>query len=745
MSGARLAKRSLTLGLALVSLVVLTWAGVTLIHSQEMTTLSVACPFLRAGWPPIIVSLGFWLLALASEWFERRELALLLFVFSTLVSFGRAAACGSPVAAQGFYLLLLAVAPLVYRLHQGLLVSDPGCFSRVVLLVLVALSLVLAVPLVLWPFARLQAMEWFYPWRVLARVPFLLSMFFSISLIGWYRAEGWPEARLQHIRLVALGLAIGVTPMVSLTWLPNALGLPVCLPYWASAIGLLVTPLMYLRATVAVSPDLDRRLQQVVVSYLALLVAAGMMVAVGNLLAAGAGWTFEIAVAAVLTVSVALWLSWRPVWRLLVRLTTRVWEGKGASYPRVVGRLSESLAATLDPWALRRILIHRLARAMRFSWSTLFIRDESQMLAPRGSHGLAPTRGMSVSLPRGGAIAGYVRRVGAPVSHQTLGEAMCSADLDVSERSLLALKDARLWVPLIGGGVMHGVLLIGPKQGGDTYAQEDIEILTTLAGQAGVAVHNARLMEQVAAGRQELGRAHQRLLEAVELERRRLARELHDVVIQQIIGVSYQVAAGQRICERSMEGDSEAGREAPLVLEQVREGLLDVVSQLRGLCGDLRPAGLEELGLTAALTGYVARVERDREGSDPEIRLALDTGEAILPERVALILFRVAQEGLNNALRHSGASLVTIEVSNYGGYAEVVVTDDGKGFVVPDRLSELATQDHYGLVSMSERVAQVGGMFRVDSAPGEGTVIRAQIPLGDDAKGEIGDDSSRIG
>ncbi len=734
MSGARMAKRALVLGWAVLCSIALIWAGATLMRPQEPATPLATCPFLRAGWSPVIFALGMWFLSLLSEWYEKSDLAVLLALFCALVSVGVVACFGVHDAARFFYLLLLFSAPLVYRLHQGLLLSDPGCSSQFTLVALAALSFVLAVPLILWPFSRFRAMEWFEVWRHLAGVPLGLSIVFSATLIAWYRIEGWPEARLQHIRLAALGLGTGIVPVIALTWAPTALGLPVRFPYPAAAVGMLFTPLLYLRAMVTVPAAVDRRLQRAVVSYLGVILAVTLTVIVSNALAVLRGWTPETAFIALLISLFVVWLTWRQAWRAVSRFTTRVWEGKGASYPRVVRRLSESLAATLDPRTLQRILIHSLARAMHFSWSSLYLMGESQMLVVAGSHGLAPTRGLAPSLPRTGAVAAYIRRAGAPVAHRLLREAVRSAELDVSERAVLALDDAKLWVPLIGGGVMHGLLLIGPKQGGDLYTREDVEILTTLAGQAGVAVHNARLAERVAAGREELGRAHRRALEAVELERRRLARELHDVVIQQIIGVSYQVAAAKRICDGATDSGTSDAEEARGMLEQVREGLLEVVSQLRGLCGDLRPAGLEELGLGAALQGYVARIQRDRAGSGPEISLDIDTGEAPLPDRIALILFRVAQEGLNNALRHSRADRVTLAVSNYGGYAEVIISDDGKGFVVPDRLSELATQDHFGLLSMSERVAQVGGTFSVDSILGEGTVVRAQLPLAEEER-----------
>jgi two-component system sensor histidine kinase DegS len=154
-----------------------------------------------------------------------------------------------------------------------------------------------------------------------------------------------------------------------------------------------------------------------------------------------------------------------------------------------------------------------------------------------------------------------------------------------------------------------------------------------------------------------------------------------------------------------------------------------VVTQLRRLIGELRPAGLEELGLTAALEGYVAHLQREGGPDVPKIRLNLDASGPALAEPVAICLFRVAQEGLRNTLKHARAGQVTLHLRLLDGEAVLSVHDDGRGFHVPSRLSTLTEADHFGLVGMAERVNWAGGQFDVRSQPGVGTEVTARIPL----------------
>ena len=162
--------------------------------------------------------------------------------------------------------------------------------------------------------------------------------------------------------------------------------------------------------------------------------------------------------------------------------------------------------------------------------------------------------------------------------------------------------------------------------------------------------------------------------------------------------------------------------------EAARRDVLGVVAELRDVIGELRPPGLAEFGLQAALEGYLAQLRREAGDRLPAIALDIDSQVIDLTEPLALTLFRVAQEALRNALRHSGASEITFGLRRSVDDLVLVVRDDGSGFRMPARLNDLTDAGHFGLAGLAERVDQADGQLTVTSAPGAGTTIAVRLP-----------------
>ena len=222
----------------------------------------------------------------------------------------------------------------------------------------------------------------------------------------------------------------------------------------------------------------------------------------------------------------------------------------------------------------------------------------------------------------------------------------------------------------------------------------------------------------------ELAEVRRRLAATNEAERLRLARDLHDGPVQDLLVVSYQLADHRRSL-----GPEPAEPDLGVSLDTARQEVLEVVSQLRGVIGELRPAGLAEFGLPAALEGYVARLRREGGDHVPAIELDIDPQAADLPQPLALALFRVAQEALRNVVRHSKARQATVAVRRRFGDVWLEIRDDGCGFRTPARLSELAHAGHFGLVGLAERVDQAEGELTVASMPGLGTTVSVRVPV----------------
>jgi signal transduction histidine kinase len=261
-----------------------------------------------------------------------------------------------------------------------------------------------------------------------------------------------------------------------------------------------------------------------------------------------------------------------------------------------------------------------------------------------------------------------------------------------------------LYVPLVARGRSIGVLIAHDKAGAQrVFTDDDLRLAESLAGRAAVAVD---LSERV--GRDAL----QRVVEAQELERKRLARELHDETGQALTSI----LLGLKPLEQS--ATTEEGRAA---VASVRELVVSTLQDVRRLAVELRPAALDDFGLGTAVD-RLASTFREQTGLQVDFESRL--GDERLPPEVETALYRIVQEALANVVKHAGASRVSILLVHKNTSVTAVVEDDGLGFdpgATPD--------DGLGLVGMRERVGLVGGRLRIESAEGAGTTIAAEVPV----------------
>lgn len=248
--------------------------------------------------------------------------------------------------------------------------------------------------------------------------------------------------------------------------------------------------------------------------------------------------------------------------------------------------------------------------------------------------------------------------------------------------------------------IVIGVLDVIDKPGG--FTPEDVRIVSLFADQAALSAQHARLYQQV-----------ERLV--VVEERQRLARELHDSVVQSLYSVTlYADAAAMALA--AGQSDVTANH-----LQLLRETTQAAMRDMRLLIFELHPPDLEKEGLVAALQARVAAVET-RAGLRTEF---LVEGERRLPFLIEQELYGIAQEALNNVGKHARAQRVTVHLQITDKIVRLEVRDDGVGF---DPSSARKTGG-VGLRSIEERTARVGGTLAMHSEPGAGTRIRVEIPL----------------
>ena len=205
---------------------------------------------------------------------------------------------------------------------------------------------------------------------------------------------------------------------------------------------------------------------------------------------------------------------------------------------------------------------------------------------------------------------------------------------------------------------------------------------------------------------------------AEEDQRRRLARELHDEPLQLFLHLARRLENLGRVA--GVPGDVAAG------LGEARLQALDAAARLRTMARDLRPPALDQLGLVAALSSFLADV-------DEETGLAVDLdvsgNPSRLPRNVELGAFRIVQEAVRNTVRHAGADEVRVSVAFGADQLAIEVADDGSGFE-RDEGGGAGEQQHLGLLGMTERATLLGGSVEVRTADGEGTTVVAVLPRG---------------
>ena len=209
-------------------------------------------------------------------------------------------------------------------------------------------------------------------------------------------------------------------------------------------------------------------------------------------------------------------------------------------------------------------------------------------------------------------------------------------------------------------------------------------------------------------------------IEASERERHRWARELHDETLQELGALRVLLEAAGRNGGIAARRPRSAGWRSSTSTAGIRN--------LQGLITELRPAALDDLGVGAAIEA-LARQSSDRFGLEIDVDVDLaaegEAGPTRLPPDLEATIYRLVQEATNNAIKHAQPDRISVTVSRGEANVEVVVADDGNGFV-PD-----SAQRSFGLIGMEERVTLVGGRLDIDSAPGRGTQVRAELPVSD--------------
>jgi len=311
-----------------------------------------------------------------------------------------------------------------------------------------------------------------------------------------------------------------------------------------------------------------------------------------------------------------------------------------------------------------------------------------------------------------------------PISHAAVRWVASGGEAQRAERGRLReliqqgpadLAWTQVWVPLMRGAELRGMWLLGRRSNKMQYALEDLRWLTAVAREAAAVLEATHYAEQERRAASEMRALYRQVVTAREAERERLARELHDGVLQDLCAVTRDLKA--------LEAQVEAnGR--PFTDPAARSA--ETVNALRAICNDLRPPLLQH-DLASALKALVEELDK-RSPAPVHIEIAAPPDNLHLSDDVALAIFRITQEALHNAIQHANASEIAVRLTQYPDRLRLTVTDDGRGIEGGVEPARFVAQGHFGLAGMRERAAMIGGRLDVQTAADYGTVVILELP-----------------
>ncbi len=373
-------------------------------------------------------------------------------------------------------------------------------------------------------------------------------------------------------------------------------------------------------------------------------------------------------------------------------------EQRRADQFRFISEVGRQIVSILDTDELLTEIVNLVHGTFGYYLITVGMIEDGMLVFRAGRRDDWPGQFCPAPLPVGGqGITAWV------AAH---GETLLVPDVSADSRYLYwpDAPDTRaeLVIPFTTKGGVIGVLNLESSRL-DAFDTSDVTVLESIVRQAAIAIENARLFEQA----QQL---------AVIQERQRLARDLHDSVTQALYGVTLYAEA----TARQLSVDRPDLPRAVDHLQELQATAQEALREMRLLIYELRPSVLADVGLAAALQ---MRLESVETRSGLQVNYTVENEPIQLPQRVESGLYRIAQEVLNNVLKHAAAQSITVSLCRAEEAVILEIMDDGAGF----DMAAAREQGGLGLAGMQERAAEINGRLTIDSKPGQGTRVRIEV------------------
>ncbi len=367
--------------------------------------------------------------------------------------------------------------------------------------------------------------------------------------------------------------------------------------------------------------------------------------------------------------------------------------------------VTRSLVSTLELKPLLSLILQNLKQVVNYTGAAIAVLEGEEMvvLDYHGPQSRDTMLGVRVPLTRESGYKAVYERCAPVIIADMWADDPWLAKIRGDNPDIMPgrFEYAHSWlgVPLMIKDELMGVLRLDHTEP-DYFTEQQAQLTLAFAQQAAVAIENARLYEQA------------RQLAALE-ERQKLARELHDSVSQALYGISL----GARTARTLLERDPSRARDPLEYISTLAEAGL---AEMRALIFELRPESLQMEGLVAALT-------KQTDALRTRHQLHVETDFCPEPDVTLVVketFYRIAQEALHNIVKHARAHRVEVRLETDAATLRLSICDDGLGF---DPTGEFP--GHLGLRSMRERAEKIGGVFRLDSAPGQGTFLQMEVGI----------------
>jgi len=698
---------------------------VTLLVEQEgvvhEVTIELARPSLKellTRFSTLLIALLFWVpgvlvLAYARSNQLPRIFILFCMIFSLVLGLGSISGRGPLWLGWIFNILVWWIGPLALHLHLLL----GGYFDMKWRKKAVRYLYLAALGLSVLDLGRL-ALEVPGPLLTVKYIWLSLLLILSAGVLIFAAATAKSIEDRRRSRIAGLAALNAFLPFIFLSLLPEKLFNQHILPYEISFLALSILPLGYSYAIM--------RYRLIPLEKYVNRAAAYALLALGLAAVYGAIYTFFPSLLfdtesssrwAGFLVVLLLTLTVHPLYKLLRRWVDRLYYGGWYDDRETVQKISRAVQdGGNDTRSISQTLCRALQKTMQLKYVNLLLNDGA----------ISTNQSLEGGYTKGGR---HLREGDVDLifeiffKHRSRGIGKGSEARDLLAVSEIPTQDILgpeplYWLLLEGRRGPQGLLVLGSRIGGGEFLPQDLEILEAVLQQAGAALENAVLLNEVKQHSRQVKALHRMIITVREKERKQLAHNLHDEIVQSLIGVKYSLS--------NMEHAPDL--KSPSQLNNLQKQIRDILTGLRYTIAGLRPPALDSLGLTSLIRSRV--IELNDQMPFVIYLTIIDDPRVQLSDEVALTLYRCFQEAMVNVQKHAEAERVHIKLRIVPEQKVVLsVKDDGVGFKVPDSLGSLTEQRHFGLNGIKEQVAILGGEVQVRSYQKEGTLIRVSVPL----------------